>query len=300
LSLPPISRREFLKRSASAAALVASGGCAHLRPLERQSVALFSDTHIAADPTAVERGVNMTENLRRVVREVLEWPARPAQVLISGDLAFNNGEVGDYRALAETVTPLRHERMPIHLAVGNHDNREHFWTAEPAARAMQGRLASRQVSIIRGAVADWFMLDSLIRTRETPGLLGDAQRAWLAAALDANLRKPAIVVVHHNPPQAGGPEKNALEDAEQLLSILRPRRQVKAWIFGHTHHWRVWQDDSGLHLINLPPTAYVFEPGQPSGWVHARIDPAGMTLQLRCLDRTHPEHGRISELRWRV
>ena len=30
------------------------------------------------------------------------------------------------------------------------------------------------------------------------------------------------------------------------------------------------EHDSGIHLINLPPTAYVFEEGKPSGWVRAQ------------------------------
>ena len=78
------------------------------------------------------------------------------------------------------------------------------------------------------------LLDSLIETRTTPGLLGDAQRAWLADALDANPDKPALILIHHQPGSIG-PNKKAsgLADAPQLFAILRPRRQVKAYFFGH-------------------------------------------------------------------
>jgi len=107
------------------------------------------------------------------------------------------------------------------------------------------------------------VLDSLEATNSTPGLLGEEQRAWLARALDENSDKPALVVVHHNltPPGDSNP---SLKDSEQLLEIIRPRRHVKAYIFGHTHDWGIKQDASGIHLVNLPPTAYVFTEGKPA------------------------------------
>jgi hypothetical protein len=58
----------------------------------------------------------------------------------------------------------------------------------------------------------------------------------------------------------------------------------KAYIYGHTHTWKVEHDDSGLHLVNLPPVAYAFKDGDPSGWVHAMLEPDGMSLALRCID----------------
>jgi 3',5'-cyclic AMP phosphodiesterase CpdA len=153
---------------------------------------------------------------------------------------------------------------------------------------------------VRGAQANWFVLDSLIRNRVTPGFLGDAQRAWLAAALDANAEKPALILIHHQPnPLATETKGNGLEDAAELFAILRPRRQVKAYFFGHTHRWDVRQDESGIHLVNLPPTAYVFEQGRPTGWVHATAQNEGARVELRCLDHSRKDHGQVVNLVWR-
>ena len=91
-----------------------------------------------------------------------------------------------------------------------------------------------------------------------------------------------------------------LKDTVPLLDIIRPRRQVKAYIHGHTHNWKISPDESGIHFINLPPVAYVFEQGKPSGWVHALIDKGGMSLELRCVDQTHKDHGQKVDLRWRT
>jgi 3',5'-cyclic AMP phosphodiesterase CpdA len=298
--LPPISRRQFLKGSL-AAALAVSGGCA-LPEGQRSGHqwALLSDIHIAADPARVERGVNMTRNLQTVSDEVMAWPTLPSAVLINGDLAFNSGESADYAAVIGLIRPLREQGLPIHLSLGNHDNREHFWKTASSAKTVQRRLAERQTAIVRAPRANWFILDSLIRTRVTPGLLGDAQRAWLAGALDAHADKPALIAIHHQPSAGGADTGQALQDTHELLEILRPRRHVKAYFFGHTHRWNISQDESGLHLVNLPPVAYVFEKGRPSGWVHATLRPEGARLELRCLDHAHPAHGQIAELAWRA
>src|SRR5205823_6092871 len=114
----------------------------------------------------------------------------------------------------------------------------------------------RHASILKTKRANFFMLDTLDKTKSTPGLLGETQREWLKKSLDANADKPAIIIAHHNPDD--GSFIGSLIDTKELFEILRPRKQVKAYFFGHTHNWNVRQDDSGIHLINLPPTAYIF------------------------------------------
>jgi predicted phosphodiesterase len=104
-------------------------------------------------------------------------------------------------------------------------------------------------------------------------------------------------VLHHNLDAKNG--VFALKDAPQFFEVVRPRRHVKACVFGHTHVWRTWQDESGLHCINLPPVAYVFQTGDPSGWVHATLERSSMKLELRCLDAAHPAHGQAVRLKWR-
>jgi hypothetical protein len=298
--LPPLSRRRFLKESLAASALALAGGCAAPgREIKPQSWALLSDIHIAADPARVERGVNMTRNLRTASEEVLGWPEPVRGALISGDLAWHSGETADYAAIVGLLRPMREGGLPIHLALGNHDHREHFWQTLPGAKTAPRHLPERQAAIARTAHANWFILDSLIQTLQTPGLLGEAQRQWLARALDENADKPALVVVHHHPDLAG-PNGGPLEDTAPLLEILRPRRHVKAWFFGHTHRWGVYQDESGLRLVNLPPVAYLFEAGRPNGWVHASVRPDGARLELRCLDRAHKDHGQVVNLTWRA
>lgn len=300
IHLAPISRRQFLARS-----LAATAGVALAHELFAQapgsapdSWALFSDIHLAGDRSTVERGVNMADHFSAVSLQLLALPKAPAGLFINGDCAFSSGEAADYSTLAESLKPLRLGQVPIHLGLGNHDNREHFWDAFRTEAAATRPLADRQASMVASDKVNWFVLDSLEKTSSTPGLLGREQLDWLGKSLDANAHKPALVLVHHNPGLSGG--NMGLKDTMLLLEILRPRRQVKAYIFGHTHHWGVEQDDSGMYLINLPAVAYVFQPGEPSGWVHASMRTNGMKLKLCCVDPAHPAHGQLTELTWRT
>jgi 3',5'-cyclic-AMP phosphodiesterase len=294
--LPPISRRGFLRRTALAAAGLAAGPglLAAEKRRDQDFWALFSDPHIAADPATEHVNVNMTDHLESVVQEVAALPARPAGIFVNGDCAFSSGEKPDYAAVTKLLKPLA--SAPIYLTLGNHDNREHFWDVIKVARKRP--VPDRQTLMVSAPQVNWFVLDSLDQTLSTPGLLGKPQLDWLAKSLDEHADKPALVMLHHNP---GFTERApGLKDTFPFLEVIRPRKHVKAYLFGHTHTWNVTRDESGIHFINLPPTSYPFQEGRPCGWVRATIASNGIKLELRCVDTRHPQHGEVKELKWRA
>lgn len=300
LYLPPLSRRQFLARSLAAGTglLLRQRLLAAAREVDPHAWALISDPHIAADRAKLGRNINMAAQLATVVDDVLGQPRRPAGALVNGDLAFNTGETADYATFAELIQPLRAAQIPLHLGLGNHDHRERFWAALREDASVKRPLADRQAAVIRTERANWFLLDSLDKPNSVPGRLGEAQLAWLTQALDANADKPALVMVHHNPRVAA--DKITLIDEDAFYAIVRPRRQVKAYLFGHSHRWNVEKDPSGIHLINLPTTAYVFEAARPAGWVLAQLEPRGLRLQLRCIDTKRAEHLQTVALAYRT
>ena len=300
IHLPAISRRQFLVRSLTGGAALALGPelLAAGKRTDADSWALLADIHLAANPSEVARGINMTDHFTRVSGELLSLPKRPAGVFIAGDCAYNSGQIADYAQVAKLLEPIRQDQMPVHLALGNHDNRERFWEALQQEKAAKRPLTDRQVALMRTSRVNWFVLDSLEKTLSTPGLLGPEQLDWLARSLDANRHKPAVVLIHHNPSTRAS--VSGLKDTEALFAIIRPRKQVKAYIFGHTHVWQVDRDPSGIHLVNLPPVAYVFREGEPAGWVHATLERQGMRLEVRCLDTSHKAHGQVVNLEWRA
>jgi hypothetical protein len=263
---------------------------------DRHTFAFFSDAHINADARSIQAGVNMADNLFACVRSLAAWPVRPAAVMVNGDLAHRSGRPEDYATFAKLIHPVR-TLAPVHLSLGNHDERENFWRALPGDAAQLPSVPLKQAEVFASERANWFLLDSLDATAHTPGELGAAQLYWLQRELAAHPEKPALVVCHH-PLDATG--LFGLKDSVQLEALLTRHRQVKAFIFGHTHNWNLAQHPSGVHLINLPQTAYPFVPGRPSGWVRATLSREGMELELRCLDERHPEHAQIKQLVWRA
>ncbi len=129
ITLPQLSRREFLKRATLAGAAVAFAPPSRAglfgKSRDKYTFAFFSDSHIAADAMTISRNVNMADHLADCGRELAAWPARPAAVIINGDLAFQNGLPGDYATFGKLIEPIR-ALAPVHLSLGNHDEREIF------------------------------------------------------------------------------------------------------------------------------------------------------------------------------
>lgn len=299
LCLPSVSRRQFL-----AGTLAAGAGWFTLdqrrtawsdEDARNHRWALFSDTHIAADPATRQGATNMFEHFQHATRQLLATQPLPSGMILSGDCAHRDGQSGDYERLAELLAPISKAGIPSHLLLGNHDHRQRFRDELVKAMPDPTPLPERQVAVVLSDRANWFLLDSLRNTAETAGELGAQQIAWLVAALDAHADRPAIIVGHHHPVIAGVP---GLTDTDALFDVLAPRKQVKAYIFGHTHHWKVYKRGD-IHLVNLPPVAYPFQERAPSGWVRVELLPDGAQLELVSLDDKHPAHGQKVDLKWR-
>ena len=287
-----ISRREFITSAVGAAGILAMPE-AWADPADRDRIVLFSDTHIAASKPEMREDVNMAQHLQKAVAEVVGLKHRPAAAFVNGDCAYLTGQPGDYGTFLDLNRSIVDAGIPMHMSLGNHDDRSNFWQSmkTTSTKALQ----SKHVSVVETHKANWFILDSLDKTNVTPGLLGAEQIEWLKKALDASPKKPTIILSHHQPQLVTSVPIGGLMDTQALLDVLIPRKQVKALIFGHTHHWEIREKD-GIHLVNLPPVAYVFQKGDPSGWVDVHLKGDGATLELRSLDSSHAAHGKKHEL----
>ncbi len=297
IHLPPISRRQFLAGSlAAGAGLLLPDKADAAAAADPDRWALLADTHIWERRDGLYREVKPAENLAQARGEILALNPPPAAAIVAGDTAFLQGHAADYAVLLDLVKPIRTAGVPVHLALGNHDDRDNFHKAITAAepKTAPSPVAGKCVAVLETPRVNWFLLDSLDKTNVTAGALGKAQLDWLAKALDARRTKPAIVLAHHYLFLPGG-----LDDTDDLLEVLVPRRQVKAYIFGHSHAWRhsTWE---GIHLLNLPAVAWVFEKEQPHGWVDLTLSAAGAAVVLHAFDKKHPKNGERLELKWRT
>lgn len=243
----------------------------------------------------------MTANLRRVVEQLCAMQRKPAGVIVNGDCAYLKGLPDDYANFAQCVQPLGDSGLPLHLTMGNHDHRGHLYQTLASQQPDERPVESKHISVIESPHANLFLLDSLREVNVVTGELGASQREWLAHALDAHSGKPAVIVAHHNPQFQAPPEGarwSGLQDTAELFEMLSSHKHVKAYVYGHTHDWSI-REREGIHLVNLPPVAYLFADGKPNGWVRAALDDGGMSLELQSLDANHPQHGERVDLAWR-
>ena len=145
ITLPPITRRQFVKQSLTigGTALIAPGALGasdgKAIQLDQNRVALFSDTHISGDPKLSYPGtkwpgspvkeedhewVNMADAFTKAADSVIALNPRPANLIINGDCALSNGKEAEYKELFRLIEPLRRAGITVHVTIGNHDNRE--------------------------------------------------------------------------------------------------------------------------------------------------------------------------------
>ncbi len=297
IHLGPGNRRAFLQTLGTGVAAFAAAPATGAA-LDDELVYLLNDTHIGGKHPPASP---IPSNLREVVDELTGLKRPPAAVLINGDLALKDGQADDYRHFARLIQPLRKARLNLHLTLGNHDHRETFYQVLAEERRDDPPVAARHISVVRTRHANFFLLDSLTKTMVTQGEIGPDQLGWLTKALDAHADRPGVIVTHHNPRLGGDPNHfpGGLIDSQKLWDVLEPRRQVKAYVHGHIHHWSR-AEHRGIHIINTPATSYVGNKAlSTTGWTTARFDPQGVKLRITTNDRQHRWNGDAVRLKWR-
>jgi Icc protein len=297
VTLPPITRRRFL---VAAGAIVVAPAVGRAAGVDPHRVAFLSDSHVGKKAEEVARECNMHDRLKQVVAEVVKLDPKPACAVVDGDLAYKTGTAAEYKSFGGLVEPVREAGVPLHLALGNHDHFGRFAEGLARLRPKDRPVEGKQVVVAELERVNLFVLDSFDPKNTVGGLLGAEQLMWLTKALDDRKAKPAVVCVHH--PLQFEPDRNkkynGLADSVELWPILKGRPHVKAFVFGHTHTWKLAERD-GVHLINLPAIGYPFARTEVTGWVDASFTDKGVKLEVRALDPKHPKYGEKVELAWR-
>lgn len=289
LSLGMTNRREFLVSSLGTAALLYREVGAHQSTTAHW--AFLSDTHIAEDPADEYRGSRPSQNLQTVVSQI--EAAHPAGAVIVGDAARREGKSGDYRQFKTLLQPIR-AKIPIAIALGNTDHRDNFLQEFPESLGVAGDVTGKHIRVIEAGPMRYILLDSLMQTKLSAGLLGKAQRVWLKRFLGSSEAMPTLLFVHHTLDDGD----ISLLDVERMFRIIQPHRMVKAIVHGHSHRYRfdVW---NGIQLINLPAVAYHFRESEPLGWVEARLTAEGADFKLHAVSGNTSNNGKETSLRWR-
>ena len=260
------------------------------RPTDKDATcwALLSDTHVAADRENRYRGFFPYLNLQEAVAQIAD--KLPDRVIITGDLARLKGETDAYENFKTLLAPVVRQR-PVHLGLGNHDDREDFFRTFKSPTAADMAIENKHVMEAEAGPVRLIVLDTLRHVNGAAGELGPSQRSWLETFLRRCDNKPTILFLHHT-------LSSDLLDTRSLLEIIRPVGKVKAVVYGHSHKYG-FSTDTGIHLINLPATGFNFTANQPVGWVEARLTHKGGEFTLHAVSGSREMDGCTTPLRWR-
>ncbi|MEL6101824.1 MAG: phosphodiesterase [Pseudomonadota bacterium] len=187
----------------------------------------LTDIHLTGlGKTIAERDPNA--NFERALTHAMELHSDADAMFITGDLS-DWGEAEDYRRLRDRIALLP---MPVHLCIGNHDDRSTLLTVFPELAGQDG-FAQHVIDLPIGTA---ITLDTWGPDTHA-GHFCEARAAWLSDQL-ATLDGPIWLFMHHNPvPLRIGPmDQIMLLDADRFGAAIVPHTQKIRHIFhGHCH-----------------------------------------------------------------
>ena len=221
----------------------------------------FTDTHIMAGGVHPSTQLDTEVCLRQVVDVLQTLEPQPAFAVVGGDLASPDildreqtlepeDYMPSYRLLQDILSPLPY---PVHMLLGNHDNRQAFHQVMQTG-ATNGDALHHYSFDYQG----WHFvaLDSLLPGK--PGGQVDAKQLnWLRDDLKAHQGQPTLAFVHHHPLPLGLAWLDAmpLYNGVDLVSVVRQYPDVGWIICGHVHMDHIVQRD-GVTMLTTPSTCF--------------------------------------------
>ncbi len=208
--------------------------------------------------------------------------APAAFAVITGDLA-HDGYAGAYALLRDALQALP---FPAHLLLGNHDDRDAFRAAFPAAPVDAAGFVQQAVATPAGR---FLMLDTQ-EPGEAGGRLCPRRLGWLADRL-AESGEAVFLFLHHPPYRSfmPGMDRSMLAEPEALWAVVAPHRARVRHIFhGHTHR-PIAGSWHGVPISSLRGTSHQVAlefrdtgrvPGsqEPAAYAYVRITPESVVV----------------------
>ncbi len=187
----------------------------------------FTDIH-QTKPGDTIGGRDPNANFAKALDHALALHADAEALFITGDLS-DWGDAADYIRLRDQLGTVP---LPVHLLIGNHDDRPTFAEAFPRLISDEGFVQY----VVPLSIGTALCLDTW-GPETHAGHFCEARARWLADQLDA-LPGPVWIFMHHNPvPIEIAPmDKIMLLDAARFAETVAPHAGKVRHIFhGHCH-----------------------------------------------------------------
>jgi Icc protein len=238
-------------------------------------IAQISDPHIT-DKTGTDDSLDGASiRLQQAVAHLLQLPAKPDVVLVTGD-CVNSGSVTEYARFQALLRPLT---MPVYVIPGNHDNREQLL-------AMFGPQGSTPlVGFVQFVVDDWpvrlIALDTHVPQR-SEGRLCAERLAWLDARLTEAPTRPTVLFMHHPPFLTGltAFDQIGLIDADAFGAIVARHPQIERILAGHVHTLMVQRFHGTLAMTCAAIAQHMLPDFQQPKQLMVRIEPPSCLLHV--------------------
>ncbi len=239
-------------------------------------LAQITDIHLGFEPD--NPAEFNRKRLDQTIKMLCAMDPRPDMLLATGDLV-DRGDQDSYRRLenALSVCP-----FPVHMCLGNHDQRDTFCKQFPDVPVVDGFI---QYEVDTGPLRLLF-LDTLEEGRHG-GAFCEVRAKWLEARLEEKQETPTIIVLHHPPVESGIDWMNTHPDEPwvgRLADVLAGHYQVKGMITGHLHRnistW--WRNISLAICASTAPQVALelkpIDPDVPDGRNMIIADPPSLAL----------------------
>lgn len=189
---------------------------------------ILSDLHIVPEGR-VSCGLDTAERFAEAIDHVNRVHGDAAFCLIAGDLA-DRGDAASYERLKGMLGGFS---LPVHLTLGNHDDRETFLSVFGPSEADENGHVNKVID------ADGYrvlLLDSSEPALGAAGTLCENRLAWLAARLEEARDRPVIVVLHHHANDLLLPvDAIKLDNGPRFVEVLKQHPDVRQVLAGHVH-----------------------------------------------------------------
>jgi len=246
------SRRDFLRNAAAAAAAgvvpMSVVKLAFADPAQDFTFAYISDAHIQLISGPTTRFVrNWDRGLIRAVAETNMLNPKPDFVVFGGDL----GQLGMKAELDHGAEMLSKLRYKTYYVMGEHDyylDLGEYWSKlfgpqwysfdhKGVHFVVLNSILTYDEWVNKWPSAEERMLQmaGLDNPNGSPFMVGEKQRAWLAADLAKVAKTTPLVVFSHSPLQKLYKGWNFwTDDAEEVQALLAPFERVNV-VYGHVH-----------------------------------------------------------------